>query len=165
MNWKTLITSIISSLFICLLLLQYRSKEQKIAVVDAVQLFNNYHMKIELENIEKKKLLSLSKQIDSINNLLGIAGSIHNDEATKELMKMSSSLKQQLEQEYEKGNKAINDEVWKRLNAAIEKFGTKKQLHLIIGANGMGTVLYNDSYYDLTSEAIKFVNKQYEEGN
>jgi len=29
----------------------------------------------------------------------------------------------------------------------------------------MGSVLYNDAYYDLTDDVVKFVNKKYEEGN
>lgn len=38
----------------------------------------------------------------------------------------------------------------------------KRHLHLIIGANGMGSVLYNDDYYDMTNDLINYANKEYE---
>ncbi|PQJ10498.1 hypothetical protein CJD36_011010 [Flavipsychrobacter stenotrophus] len=163
--WRILIVSLITSVSITLSYSLYYSRDKKIAVVDAVKLFNEYNMKIEMEGKEKKILVLISKQMDSINNQLKIAKTINSETAIQQLSYSASEMKNDIEREYENSNKLINEQVWKRLNTSIEQFGKQKGVHLIIGANGMGTVLYNDSYYDLTSEAVKFVNREYEEGN
>jgi outer membrane protein len=62
-------------------------------------------------------------------------------------------------------NKEINDKVWDRLNPVISKFGKEKGLDLLIGANGMGTVLYADDSKDITDDLIRYINENYEKGN
>src|SRR6185436_17862451 len=47
--------------------------QKKIAVVDAVKLFDSYDMKKELEQMAKVKLQSESKQLDSVRNVLQMA--------------------------------------------------------------------------------------------
>lgn len=163
--WKNVVVSVLISCLICFGFSMIGKGDQQIAVVDAVRLFNGYQLKVELEALEKKKLLGISRQLDSVNNSLQTARAMKNENAEKQLMYSGGRLKEQLDQEYEAGNKLINEQVWKRLNSAVEQFGKQKKVHLIIGANGMGTVLYNDGYYDITDEAIKYVNKKYEEGN
>ena len=39
----------------------------------------------------------------------------------------------------------------------IDDYGKEGGYRLIIGANGMGSVLYNDDYYDCTKEVVDFV--------
>lgn len=142
-----------------------QTQNKKIGVVDAVKMFDQYNMKKELEGKAKIKLESMGKQMDSIKNLLNMAHATKNEEEEKKLAGLYQYFKNNLEQQYTQSNKDINEQVWKRLNAAIDVYGKKRGLHLIIGANGMGSVLYNDEYYDLTNDAIQFVNKKYEEGN
>ena len=142
------------------------NQQKKIGVVDAVKLFDQYNMKIELEGIAKTKLLSESKQVDSVGNALRMS-TVVNDSGgkAKRLEYAYTYLKKKFEDDYAQSNRDINEKVWKRLNPLLDEFGKKKGLHLIIGANGMGSVLYNDSYYDQTNEAIKFINEKYSEGN
>lgn len=155
----SVIVSLLSSGFVYILL---SNQSRKTAVVDAIKLFNQYNMKKELEAKEKVRLEAISKVLDSLTNKIKLAQASKDDQTAKELYNRFNQLKQQLRDEYNQSNQLINQEVWKRLNPLIEEFGKKKQLHLIIGANGMGSVLYNDEYYDLTPELINYVNKQYE---
>ena len=142
------------------------TRSDKIAVVDAIKLFDGYNMKKELEEIEKTRLQRESRELDSINKVFQIErATIKNEEQTKKLENQYGFLKSKLEQDYNQSNHDINEKVWKRLNPLLDEYGKKKGLHLIIGANGMGSVLYNDDYYDQTNEAILFVNKKYAEGN
>jgi outer membrane protein len=83
----------------------------------------------------------------------------------EQLYKTFCQAKATFEQEYQESNQSINEQVWKRLNPLIDEYGKAKGFRLIIGANGMGSVLYNDEYYDQTKELTDFVNKKYEEGN
>jgi outer membrane protein len=133
--------------------------------VDTVKLFDQFNMKKELESREKVKLEMLGKQMDSIGNMLKMAQATKNEEDIKKLTYSYSYMKTSLEEEYKQGNHDINEQVWKRLNPALDEYGKKNGLHLIIGANGMGTVLYNEEAFDLTNDVIKYVNKKYEEGN
>ncbi len=142
-----------------------KNDNKKIGVVDAVRLFDQYNMKKELEDKAKVKLQLMGKQMDSVENLLNMAKAVKNEEEIKKMSYAYSYVRGSVENEYKQSNKEINEQVWKRLNSAIDAYGKSKGLHLIIGANGMGSVLFNDDYYDLTSEAIKFVNNKYEEGN
>lgn len=138
---------------------------KKIGVVDAVKLFDNFNMKKELEANAKTKLQAISKQVDSIGNLLQMARATRNEDETKNLSYAYNYIKATLENEYKQSNHDINEQVWKRLNPVVDEYGRKEGLHLIIGANGMGSVLYNDDYYDLTADLIRYVNKKYENGN
>jgi outer membrane protein len=139
--------------------------EKKIAVIDAVRLFNEFNLKKELEAKDKSGLERLGKQIDSISSQLKIAQASKNTQEEQRLGYLYEYMKNGLEKEFEKSNQMINEQVWKRLNKIIDEYGKKKGYRLIIGANGMGTVLYSDNYYDVTNEAVAFANKKYEEGN
>jgi outer membrane protein len=141
----------------------YQTK--KIGVVDAIKLFDSYNMKLELEAQAKIKLQKEGGQLDSIENKFKMAQAAKNDSDIKMLGHRYNTLKAILQNDFKEGNKEINVQIWKRLNPLVEAYGKQNHLHLIIGANGMGTVLYEDSYFDMTDDMIKFVNKKYEEGN
>lgn len=140
-------------------------QQKKIGVVDAVKLFDQFDMKKELETRAKEKLVTISRQADSIGNQLQMAKAAKNEDDTKRLTYAYTYAKSNLENEYKQSNQDINQQVWKRLNVMVDEYGKQKGLHLIIGANGMGSVLYEDGYYDLTDDLIKHVNKKYEQGN
>lgn len=145
---------------------QHRSNK-KIAVVDAISLFNNYKMKIELEAKAGGQLDALARQADSLKQELSAKSNIK-DIPRAELETLYGSFtraQSNLEQAYQASNQTINEQVWKRLNPLIDEYGKTNGFRLIIGANGMGNVLYNDAYYDQTKEITGFVNKKYEEGN
>jgi outer membrane protein len=141
-------------------------QQKKVAVVNAVKLVEEFNMKKELEEIAKHTLILDRRVVDSFGNALELAQTIRKDNA--ELIKLANELqssKNKLENDYSQSNREINEQVWKRLNPLLEEFGKKNGFHLIIGANGMGSVLFTDDYYDRTNDAIKFINKKYAEGN
>lgn len=149
-----------------LLFINHRNNK-KIAVVDAVKLFNNYKMKTELEAKSGVKLEYLAHQADSLKQELMTKSKVKEvPKAELELLyKTFAQAQGALEQEYQQSNQAINEQVWKRLNPLIDEYGKEHGFRLIIGANGMGSVLYNDEYYDQTKELTEFVNKKYEGNN
>lgn len=142
------------------------NQQKKVAVIDAVKLFDGFNMKKELEGMAKEKLQSESKQLDSVSNALQMAKAINNnDDEIKKLAYSYNYMKAKLQEDYNQSNRDINTQVWKRLNPLLEEYGKSNGLRMIIGANGMGSVLYIDQHYELTDEAIKYVNKRYAEGN
>ena len=160
-----LISLVVSLLTGTVVYFMVAAQAKKIGVIDAVRLFDQYNMKKELEGRSKGKFQSMGKQLDSLANALNMAKATKNADEEKNLTYAYSYFKQRLEAEYKQNNQEINQQVWKRLNTAIEEYGKNRKLHLIIGANGMGSVLYDDETYDMTNDAIQFINKKYEQGN
>ena len=141
-------------------------KQSKIAVIDVVRLFDGFTMKKELEMIAKKKLEEEGKKLDSLNHEVQLSKTrkISEDEM-KGIAEYYNSAKVNLEQDYKVSNHNINEQVWKRLNPLLEDFGKRKGLQLMLGANGMGSILYTDKTSNITDEAILYINKKYAEGN
>lgn len=164
---KIVLASLLSSALCSFLVyLALGSQMKKTAVVDAVRLFNSYKMKAELEEKAKQRLDYLGHQADSLNQVIGMAQKTGaGEQELSKLAEVYQYAQVSLEQEYQKSNNEINEQVWKRLNPLIDEYGKKEGLHLIIGANGMGSVLYNDNYYDHTDQVISYVNGKYEKGN
>ncbi|MES2701534.1 MAG: OmpH family outer membrane protein [Bacteroidota bacterium] len=142
------------------------SNPKKIAVVDAVRLFNGFAMSREMEAQEKRRLEDLSARLDSISNVLKMAqGTRKSEGEIKQLAYGYKLMKERLENEYSESNRAINTAVWKRLNPLLAAYGKEKKLNIIIGANGMGSVLFVDEYCDITEDVNNYINKRYAEGN
>lgn len=47
----------------------------------------------------------------------------------------------------------------------LEQYGKERNIRLLVGANGAGTVLYGDKGIDMTDDLIKYLNSKYEKGN
>ncbi len=151
-----IIISLLANYFI------YSIHDKKIAVVDAVKLFNGFNMKKELEKEAEGKLKYFSAQVDSLEGQIKLANYGKDTAVRRSLIQKYLITKRELENQYSQSNQLINEMVWKRLNPLIDEYGKKEGFHLIIGANGMGSVLYNDNYFDKTEEVIQYVNKNYE---
>lgn len=147
----------------CLTALYYKS-QKKIVVVDAVKLFNGFRMKTELEKADEAMLKQKKHKCDSIENILRIIGKETSD-IPRELSDEYRKAQIDFQGTYENSNREINQQVWQRLNPLLMEFGRAKHFSIIIGANGMGSVLYNHTDYDATAEAILYVNKNYENKN
>jgi outer membrane protein len=160
---------IVTALSVALLLIAIycvyiNSKLDKIVVVDVVKVFNGFEMKKELESRVDVELNEYSAGIDSLNALLDQA--IKNKDVTRGeiIEQMLYQQKMQAQQAYEVSNKNINEQVWKRLNPLIDEFSKKNNYRIVLGANGMGSILYNDEAVDRTQELLQFVNSKYQNG-
>lgn len=162
-----IVSLIISTLFSGIVLAIIHYEQKKIAVVDIIKVVNDFTMKKELENHNAKEMEKIEFTTDSLKNLLQ-AKSSEKESSKEDLQKLYNlymQSQQQQELQYESISNEINVQVWKRLNPLIDDYGKKENLRIMIGANGMGTVLYNDDFYDHTNNLIKFVNTMYEKGN
>lgn len=162
-----LFTVVLCGITACTVIFINQRNNKKIAVVDAIKLVNSYKMKMELEAKSAGALKFLAHRADSIKQNLVAQSKIKDvpKDRLNELYTTFTNAQGELERLYQQSNQEINDQVWKRLNPLVDEYGRGNGYRLIIGANGMGSVLYNDEYYDRTKEVIDFVNKKYEEGN
>lgn len=131
-------------------------QKQNIVYVDTIKVFNEYKFKKELEKSTEHTLISAKQHLDSLAALYNA----HPD---------NQQLKQELydadgrfSESYKQINKEINEQVWSKLNELVTQFGKERNCQLIIGANGMGTVLYGEPTIDATNDLIQYVNKNYE---
>jgi outer membrane protein len=157
---KVIITIVVSAIVLVgSLYLFTKGNEKKIVYADAIRLFNEYKFKIELEKMGQGTLTRLKNQLDSVSVIYKANPA---DERGQQLVAESQ---QKLAEAYTAINKEINQKAWERLNPVINKFGKEKGIDMLIGANGMGTVLYASDTRDVTDELIKYANGNYDKGN
>lgn len=149
----------------CALSLYVQSRLNKIVVIDVIEVFNEFQMKKDMEKRVEAPLARLSGQIDSMKALVQQAEHSGDEATYNKYMQSFVQMQQEAQSAYELSDKNINEQVWKRLNPLIDEFGKKNNYKVIIGANGMGTVLYNEEQVDRTKELIRFINNAYEKGN
>lgn len=136
-----------------------KKQEKKVVYADAIQLFNGYKFKTEMEQMSQGTLNRLKQELDSVGVLY------KTNPTNTEIQQMVMERQQALSQGYAEINKEINQKAWERLNPIINKFGKERGLDLLIGANGMGTVLYASDAMDVTADLIKYANQNYDKGN
>lgn len=139
------------------------SKVNRIVVIDVIKILNEYEFKKELEGEAEGKLMVLRNKIDSLGGILELANS-KQEALPQKLLEEYQFWQMKMNEAYEASNSSINEKVWKRLNPLIDDFGKKNNIRIMIGANGMGTVLYNANSVSMTSELIEFINKNYKTG-
>jgi outer membrane protein len=136
-----------------------KGNDKKIVYADAIRLFNGYKFKVELEKMGQGTLTMLKNRLDSVEVIYKANPT---DERGQQLV---AEGQQRLAEAYTAINKEINQKAWERLNPIINKFGKEKGIDLLIGANGMGTVLYATEARDVTDELIIYANGIYDKGN
>jgi outer membrane protein len=142
---------------ICFLL--FNQKKDKVVYADAIRLFNEYQFKKDMERESQGVLNRLKHEADSVSVIYKVNP---NDIGAQQLM---AEKQRQLSEGFNKVNKEINEKVWQRLNPKIQEFGKNNNVEMLIGANGMGTVLYADESRDITDALIKYVNENYEKAD
>ena len=135
-------------------------------VIDVIKLFNEFRMKKDLENRVAVKLNDYAAGIDSMQAVYTAMNKSHADpDLIRQTGERVDTMRSRAQRAYVTSDKAINEQVWMRLNSLLTEYGEKYGYTLVIGANGMGTVLYNQKSIDKTEELIKFVNQKYEMGH
>jgi len=162
MRIKELLITIAVTLLVSILLMYVFSRmtQKRVAVVDTGKLFNEYRLKKELEKDVNDRIQYLKHVSDSFEIEIKSYGSV--EKVPKEMIGPYQNIRMNIDLEYDSGSRNINEQVWKRLNPLLQKFGAENKLDLIIGANGMGTVLYTDENLDVTAKVIQYVNNNYE---
>jgi outer membrane protein len=133
--------------------------DKKIVYADAIKLFNDYKFKADMERSSQAALNKMKNELDSAELIYKMNT---NDLSAQRLL---LEKQQKWSDGYSAINKEINQKVWERLNLLINKFGKEQGYELLIGANGMGTVLYASDSRDVTEDLIKYVNTNYEKGS
>ncbi len=127
----------------------------KVVFVDTISLVESYQMKKELSASLERDFQVKKGVFDSLKTYFVL------DTANMDLRRQLFDLEQhlaQLQEDYQ----GISTTVWNRINPLLAEFGEKKGYDIIVGANGMGTVLYGKPAIDITQEVLEYINKEYE---
>ncbi|RYD53619.1 MAG: OmpH family outer membrane protein [Sphingobacteriales bacterium] len=138
------------------------SKSKRVAVVDLVRLFDAFAMKKDLEQRAGIKLQALAQNIDSLQAIAQVQTS---GSGASFFQGRLDSLRTDAQRAYQTANETISQQVWTRLNALMERYGKENGFDVLIGSNGMGTVLYAADAVNKTEEVIQYVNAKYETGH
>lgn len=170
MDKKIILTigiSIILSVILSFFLFNSMEGMKKQAYVDTVKVFNEFELKKSLEKKMDFILLKEKREIDSLKIELQ---AIYNDTL---MVGNNRFLKiREIESEVERKvylasqneislTEDYNAQIWTQLNQYIKEFGKSKDLDLMLGANGNGSILYANEAYDLTEECILYVNNKF----
>jgi outer membrane protein len=165
--WVLTFISLTAALISLTLTIGYQKHKKDIGFVDITKLVEAYQMKKDLEKLEESRLHEIKSISDSLGSVYGMAKKNPGANAVhlKTLEANIQSINIQFEAEYNQSNLDINQKVWGRLNQAINEYAGTRDMQLLVGADGKGTVLYGDIAVDHTDELIKFVNSKYQNGN
>lgn len=139
-------------------------KVDTVVVVDVIKVFNQFDLKKEAEQKADASLRLYKSKIDSIQAIAQTAEKLNDRERAVRANEVLLQLTAEFRQATEYSTKNLNELVWTRLNPMIDEYGEKHGYRIIIGANGMGSILYNTRSVDRTEELISFINQKFQHG-
>ena len=143
--------------------------QPKFAYVDTIKLQSGFELRNELEKNFKMVQMTRERILDSLElNFQHKAKAAEAADSREKLMTELELLQQQYllkKQGFEEDNQILmrqyNEQVANQLNQYMQDFGKKNDYSLIHGANGSGVLMYAQEGFDVTEEAIAYVNNRY----
>lgn len=166
-NFIAIIVGIILAalLLFCFLI---NNKVPKLAYVELEILYNDFPMKKELEakltnvrQLRKNILDSLKIQLNALS--LSVKSDKDADGIRNFQIKKQEYLTKQ--QNFEQDNQATSQnytsQIWKQINQYVKDYGKEHNYTFILGAEGIGTVMYSDEAKNITKELSGYINEKY----
>lgn len=172
--WNIINSILIICLFSYILVTTLSQKDDsksKIVYVDNIKLFTDFNMTKDLNKQNEKKYAGKIKVFDSlVNNIKILEQSLQKLKTIPNSKKMEYAKLQKVVVEKDRElaeirefvKNDVNKKVWKRLNNYINTYGEKRNIDIILGAQGQGNIMYGKDYADITKDFIKFANSKYE---
>lgn len=136
--------------------------KSKIGYVDVLKTLDSYNMKKDMEAISEKKIKAIKDRIDSVQmQYNALPADEKYIEQKRHLQDDYVRQRKIFNEVYQKESETINAAMWKNINSEVETFSKEHNIDLLIGANGMGTVMYGKSNNDYTQDFIEYINKRY----
>jgi outer membrane protein len=144
------------------------SKSQETVYVNIKEVFDKFEYTIKL----KKEFQSITefkkRKLDSMSFELNVMAEKLVNGDNKDLSAVFEVKKRRFDEErayYQEQNEAMTEsfdnKVLIQLNAYLTEFGKAKGYDYILGTESMGNVIYGKDKYNVTAEAIEFVNKKF----
>lgn len=143
----------INFLTIVLIAAYLLQKNDTTGVVNMPELYNQYQGRKDVESRFVEKINNLNYLIDSLNNLVELVPVEKNKEIMNKIIAFN--------QEKERAEMDMQQQVWNQLNQYMLDFGKSHKYKLILGANNNGNIVYSNEAVDLTNELVYYVNLRY----
>jgi outer membrane protein len=135
---------------------------QKQAYVQLSELYGEFQYKLELEKELTQLQTVRKKTLDSLQQRLGeLAAQPTQTQAFIQQRDAFYQIQTNYEEERRQVVQAMDQKIWKQLNQYVSDYGRIHGYHLILGADGTGTVMYVDPSTNITSELKDYVNQRY----
>ncbi len=143
--------------------------QKKIAYVNALELYDGFEMKKELEQSfikvqsgRKAQLDSLELELRMLNAQLESSGSKSGLIQVFEIRRDSYlQKKQQFEEDNGLMQEQYNSNIRKQLNQYVADYGKEHKYDYLLGADGSGALMYAKETADVTKEVLNYINDKY----
>ncbi|MEQ9229304.1 MAG: OmpH family outer membrane protein [Cyclobacteriaceae bacterium] len=140
-----------------------------IAYVNTNELYENFELQkkrsSEFEKWRKLKQVKVDSLESVVNGFLygnSEQGSMNISE--NQVVMLAAQYKQEqtsLSQESQEILVRYNEEIWSQLNQFTQDYAKDNGYDLVLGANGMGSIMHAQSYLNITDQVTKFCNDRY----
>lgn len=152
------------ALVLGLITFSFFTSTKKIVYINTAEVFSEFRMTKELdkevkaiENDRKSRMDSLNENVRRIQ-----AGIIKVSEEELMLVRKNYLEKQnQFSNEITNVKQASTEKIWKQINQYVNDFGKEKNLDIILGANGQGSLMFAKEKIDITKDLITYINEKY----
>jgi outer membrane protein len=153
-------TIILSVIAISFSLFQFSNRKQ-IFYVENGKLYDGFTLKKEYENHIQKLRIGKRNMLDSIGlkiRQLEASKMTKEAEYAQEFYVQKAKI---FEEEEEAVLTEYNQQIWKRLNQYAIEYSKEKNIDILFGASGNGTILHANEILDVTNDLIVYANKRY----
>ena len=160
---KYVFSVIITIVLIALSFLYFKlyQKTKTIAFVDTAYIFNNFKMKVELEKDFTMNQEANKQQLDSLYEVVSSIKQLGNEEKSKMIENEFLYKKNKMFDDQERLKASFDSQIWNQLNLFIKEYGKQKNIDLIFGANGGGSIMHGDESMNISKEFVEFANTKY----
>lgn len=154
---------------LCMLLLA-SCDQKKVAYVNTMELYE----KFDLQKAKAQELnqwhKTLQSELDSVAVMIDSKAEqidLSSNEAQSVLQQLGALKRKVAVDREELDSKAqekiveYSDAIWKQINQYVQDYAKTAQYDLIMGANGMGSVMYADSSLNITNDLVEYCNARY----
>lgn len=165
-NWILVLCVI--SLLLSLFSIYEINKNQSVAFVDIGIVFEGFEMKKELQKKFNNEVLPQQRVVDSLEQIVAALNiefqNNPSDLLGQKLRSTYENLNQFKAQADEKASSLktkLDEQVQTRLHQYLQDFAQKEGLSMLLSTIDGNTIIHGEASFDLTNEAIEFVNNKY----
>jgi outer membrane protein len=136
------------------------NKRLNVAVIDRVQLFEEFQGKVE----RKIKLDNMLNQYNHLVDSLSMIALSCRSNLTR-FQAMNEKIAQVKTEYLENRSKLVSEydeQIWSQLSGYLKDYSREMNYDIMLSRGQDGSVLYCDSLFDVTTQFIKYANTRYE---
>ncbi|MFN8776423.1 MAG: OmpH family outer membrane protein [Flavobacteriales bacterium] len=148
-----------------------RSSPRTVALVNLETAFQQFDMTKELQAQFERETVRERRMLDSLKfELASIQqqwdqqrGNERVYDELNQAMGLTQAQESRVVSLMEKRKQELDEQIHVQLSQYLNEFGKAANTDILIGVMNDGTILYNSTYSDMTTQAIEFVNARYKD--